>query len=369
MTAAALARPGVGAVPALLLAGLALSVSQLAAQGFSFRAGALRGHYGDSLDGSAASIGARALLIGAPVQGSVEGSVSRFDGGAWAAQGDLGALWLATRGGPVSAGLSAVASASYLEAGTISGSAGIGPVLSVAGGPWIVNASGAGGVLRGVDGLADHLFSGALRLAYVRSAWSLAVTVGGADAGRARFQDASGALELRSATVTGAVTGGYRTGDLGDESWVQGRAAWRFAPWASLEVGAGTYPPDPTGFTRGSFVVAGLRLGLTRAAVAPDFAPAQPARVLVERSGEGEVRAVFTVRDADSLAIAGEWSEWTPIPLTPLGGHRWMAILPLGPGVHRFTLVDRQGRWFVPPGILSVPDDFGGKAGLLFVES
>lgn len=359
-----------GLAPVCVFAGLALTVDPLAAQDLSFGVGGMHTRYADSLDGAALTVSARATLPASPLHGAFEGSLSRFDAGGWAAQGGLGALWLAALGGPVRVGVAADGSASYLEGGTTSGSAAGGPVLAVGSGAWLASATATAGALRRTDGVSDRTIGGTLRLAVDRPAWSATAAVGRTDAGWARFSDASGSLEVRAAVVALAVTGGVRTGDLGDEGWVQARVAWRIAPWASLEIGAGSYPPDPTGFTRGSFAVAGVRLGVTAAGIAAEFEPIRPARTLVvQRSGADTVRAVFTVRAADGLAIAGEWNAWTPTPLAPLGAGRWLAVLPLGVGVHRFSLVDHEGRWFVPPGVLSVPDDLGGTVGLLLVGS
>jgi hypothetical protein len=72
-----------------------------------------------------------------------------------------------------------------------------------------------------------------------------------------------------------------------------------------LEAGAGRYPPDVTGFLHGSFAQLGLRFGL------------------------------------------GRGTRAAPEPV-------------------RVTRAD--GRFFVPPGVPSVPDDFGGSVGLLVVR-
>ena len=353
---------------AIAIAHSALAAPPLVAQGLSFRVGGMRTQYADSLEGSAATLALRVLLAAGGAQAALEGSLSRFSAGAWAVQGGGGALWVARLGGPLSVGIAADGSANYLEGGTTSGTVAAGPVLAAVSGPWLASATANAGVLRRTDGVADRSLGGTIRLGYDHPLWRAGASLARTDAGWARYSDASGSFEVRRAALAVAVTGGVRTGDLGNEGWVQARAAWRFVPWASLELSAGSSPPDPTGFTRGSFVVAGVRLGVTRAGVAADFAAPRPGSALgIETSSDGRIRAIFTVPGAVSLAIAGAWNEWTPTPLTPLGDGRWLALLALNAGAHRFTLVDGRGRSFVPAGILSVPDDFGGKAGLLIV--
>ena len=129
-----------------------------------------------------------------------------------------------------------------------------------------------------------------------------------------------------------------------------------------LEAGAGRYPPDVTGFLHGSFVHAGLRLGIGPGArVAPE-------PVHVTRAGADEVTVRFTVADTDVVAVAGEWNAWATAPLETDGAGRRVLRVRLGPGVYRFALVGADGRFFVPPGVPSVPDDFGGTVGLLVVR-
>jgi hypothetical protein len=73
------------------------------------------------------------------------------------------------------------------------------------------------------------------------------------------------------------------------------------------------------------------------------------------------------VPGARLVAVAGEWTDWQPIPLSPAGGDTWQARLALAPGTYRFSLLVDGTRWLVPADIVTVPDGMGGEQGLLVV--
>jgi hypothetical protein len=88
--------------------------------------------------------------------------------------------------------------------------------------------------------------------------------------------------------------------------------------------------------------------------------------VVAVREG-ADVVVRFTLSDARQVAIAGEWSDWQPVPLVPAGRDGWQLRLALAPGTYRFTLVVDGTRWLVPAGVVAVPDGMGGEQGLLVV--
>jgi hypothetical protein len=55
------------------------------------------------------------------------------------------------------------------------------------------------------------------------------------------------------------------------------------------------------------------------------------------------------------------------VPLTRVASRRWEAVLRLGPGAYRFSLIVDGERWVVPADVPELPDDFGGSVGLLVV--
>jgi hypothetical protein len=67
------------------------------------------------------------------------------------------------------------------------------------------------------------------------------------------------------------------------------------------------------------------------------------------------------------VEISGDFTNWTPVPLK-LGSNGWWDVtLPIGPGKYQMNLRLDGGEWLVPPGLLSMLDEFGGKVGLLVV--
>lgn len=136
----------------------------------------------------------------------------------------------------------------------------------------------------------------------------------------------------------------------------------------AVEASAGSLLPDLyQGFPAAAFVSLGLRAFLTPrppAALRGGAGTRRPA-VAVREGAEVVVR--FTVPDARQVAIAGEWSDWQPVPLTPTGSDGWQIRLALAPGTYRFTLVVDGTRWLVPPGVVTVSDEMGGEQGLLTV--
>jgi hypothetical protein len=186
--------------------------------------------------------------------------------------------------------------------------------------------------------------------------------VGSSAAGAQRYGDAGVSARFERQRATLDLLGGRRMGALGTVWWGQVRGAVRLGGPLWLEAGAGRYPPDVTGFLHGSFVHAGLRFGIGRGARTAREA------VHVTRAGADEVRVRFTVADTGVVGVAGEWNGWATGPLETDGAGRLLLRVRLRPGVYRFALVGADGRFFVPPGVPSLPDDFGGAVGLLVVR-
>ena len=348
---------------------LACLAPSLRAQDVSLRLGALRARYADSLSGSAGALGGRLLWESARLRVAGEASAARFTTGDWAAQGGGSVLGLRSVGRRWSVGVLADANGAWLQGGTWSGTAGAGPVAAATSGPWLGSATASVGAVRRVDGTSDLLLGTTLRVRRDAATWAIDVAASGTRAGGVRFADVALGVEAQAAALSGSVVATARAGDLRGGPWVQASAAWRLAPAIALEVAAGSYPEDMTGFTHGRFVTAGLRLGFSASALGrqprgrggdDDFRLAA--------AGPRSVRLSVRVPGATSVAIAGEWNAWDGAPLMSLGGGRWEIELPLAPGAYRFALVADGERWIVPRGVPSMPDDFGGRVGLLIVR-
>lgn len=348
----------------LLGAAAATSVAAAAplqGQEASLLLGGIHTAYADSLSGTAATIGARLRLQTTGVWTQLEGFATRFTTGGWATQGAGGLLLLQGLSPHVAVGLRADGSANSIEDGPWSAIGSGGPYVVASTNGWIAAAGATVGGVRTIDFVTSSLVTGVARLTHMSGSWTVDLRASSSWADSIRFFDGLAGLTYTDPHVTISATGGIRTGDLGDDPWVQGQLEWRIIPYLGLELAVGTYPADLTGFTSGFFASAGFRVGTRRLGVPKER------DVSVRRLGEERTEATFLVRDATDVAIAGEWNAWTPMPLARIDGSHWRATLPLGPGAYRFALVLDGDRWVVPRGVPVLPDDFGGEVGLLMI--
>jgi 1,4-alpha-glucan branching enzyme len=71
---------------------------------------------------------------------------------------------------------------------------------------------------------------------------------------------------------------------------------------------------------------------------------------------------------ASVVEINGDFTNWTPVQLVSAGDGWWTSTLPLRRGKYQMNLRVNAGAWIVPPGLLSIVDEFGGTVGLLVIE-
>jgi 1,4-alpha-glucan branching enzyme len=71
---------------------------------------------------------------------------------------------------------------------------------------------------------------------------------------------------------------------------------------------------------------------------------------------------------AKNVELAGDFTDWDPIQMAPAGNGWWVTTRTLDPGRYQINLRMNGGKWVVPPGLLSMLDEFGGSVGLLVVE-
>lgn len=75
------------------------------------------------------------------------------------------------------------------------------------------------------------------------------------------------------------------------------------------------------------------------------------------------------VAEASRVDVAGDFSDWDPVPLVRQGSGAWTARLRLATGVHQIALRVDGGPWVAPAGLATVTDEFGGVAGVFVVPS
>lgn len=146
-------------------------------------------------------------------------------------------------------------------------------------------------------------------------------------------------------------------------------------PALALEIAAGSYLRDPfQALPRAGFGSGGIRLyprarpalRSARGGVSTAVAPGPPPLVAQRRGGDTVV-VRFRLDAERSLAIAGDWSGWEPVPLRPLGGDIWEAALLLPSGTYYFNLLVDGVEWVVPSGVAVIPDGMGGLVAVLTV--
>ena len=162
-------------------------------------------------------------------------------------------------------------------------------------------------------------------------------------------------------------------GSVSAVAWIKRHVAVVFA--------GGAYPIDPTqGFPGGRFLSASVRLAggnarqveSSTASVSPPIttSPEQPAaeRFTWQRSGAQQVTLRVNAPRASSVEVNGDFTSWTPVRLIGSSDGWWSVTLPLEPGKYQMNVRIDGGKWIVPPGLLSMSDEFGGAVGLLVVE-
>jgi 1,4-alpha-glucan branching enzyme len=88
-----------------------------------------------------------------------------------------------------------------------------------------------------------------------------------------------------------------------------------------------------------------------------------------EKSGSRDVTLSARAPGAASVEVTGDFTNWSPVRLVPAANAEWWSVtLPLRPGKYQMNLRVDGGKWLVPPGVLSMRDEFGGTVGLLVVE-
>jgi len=140
------------------------------------------------------------------------------------------------------------------------------------------------------------------------------------------------------------------------------------SPTLAFEGAVGSYLSDPfQGLPRAGFVSAGVRM---HAAPRPSAAVKQIlprlAPLIAQRRGDSVV-VRFRMDAQRSVAIAGDWNSWQPVPLRALGGDIWEGAFILAPGTYHFNLFVDGAEWVVPGGVATVPDGMGGLVAVLTV--
>lgn len=72
-------------------------------------------------------------------------------------------------------------------------------------------------------------------------------------------------------------------------------------------------------------------------------------------------RFVLRISDANTVALAGDFTDWKPsFTMTRSGPELWTVVVPLEPGIHTYAFVVDGERWIADPSAPAVDDGFGG---------
>ncbi|MEF8816253.1 MAG: isoamylase early set domain-containing protein [Salinibacter sp.] len=106
----------------------------------------------------------------------------------------------------------------------------------------------------------------------------------------------------------------------------------------------------------------------------PPSSPSPSASVQSAAAGPSQdgtvwTRFVYTSAMADSVAVAGDFSQWEPIPLSPRtvdGETVWTGLVPVSRGEHEYQFVIDGERWVTDPlAPVQQEDGFGAKNAVL----
>lgn len=337
----------------------------LTAQDVSLLVGGVSARYADSVAGSAGMIGGRLRFTRGGSSGTLDASVAQFLSGEWATQLGGQGLWAKPLDQRTAAGLAFGGSFNRIHGGAGSVMAAGGPFLARADGSLLASLALALGRARTVAAETFTVGTATAGIRHQRGALRIEVAAVATLADTLRFADWTAGFSWRHRAVLLDASGGGRTGDLANHPWLQLGVQASLDPIASLEAAAGSYPQDITGFTGGRYVTLGVRLAL--AGRAPGLATRRGSAVTTRRLDRSRVLVTIALDQARSVAIAGEWNDWSPVAMSRDRSGRWSAVLAVRPGVYRFALLVDGGRWVVPPGAPKAADDFGGDVGYLVI--
>jgi hypothetical protein len=344
--------------------------------------------YADSVNTTAAAITPEFRFESPRGSADVSGTLSQFTSGGWSSQGVASASLFAPQARHLYFELTGFGGGSYHQDGTRTGEA-------IANGRVHFSADRAG------------IFAGTgIGTTWNNDGWRRLLL--GEIGGWARYGLGTGVLTVSPVAVddtTRYVDGqlsfegtqnhfdfsavvGYRWGsrlpaDLtGAKSWGSLNATDWLTPVWGIVAAAGSYPVDPSqGFPGGRFVSLGVRLATARrsapmvetraakgpAADSPKDDPGVGQRFRIAKS-QGSTVLRFRAPSATRVEMTGDFTQWAPVDLQRSSDGWWSASVRAAPGTYQMNFRIDGGPWMVPPGMLSMKDEFGGETGLLVIE-
>lgn len=361
----------------LFIAASATAPSALSAQGWRVEASAGRAvsdpvqsrvssntaalgvEYGDSASGRWLY-----LQAGTPLNGGGPG---------WGA-GGVG-TWLGVQRGGFGAGASLGAHAfGYGAADSVASGGGVTlvatPTVTFTRGP--ARAELASGVIYNTD-LVSGGSSTSRAVSESSARLMLALAEGVQLSGEGRFLHASdgdwpyagGSLQVEHGRFGGwAYAGEWGGSDVPPPRTAYGAGASLRYGGARLEVGVRQEPMDPVYLStprRTWSVQLSHRIG-----PAPRRAAAPPPGILPAAENGLAVFRVDAKEHPQPPVLVGDFSGWQPVPMAR-EGDAWVARVRLDPGAHHYGFKDADGTFFVPAGVPTADDGFGGVSAVMVV--
>jgi len=194
---------------------------------------------------------------------------------------------------------------------------------------------------------------------------------GDPDLDRFRLLDGQVALQVRNGPHEFTLSWTARTGLEGTEAdfgALSVGGVLQLAERVALMGGGGRQLADPLrGLPQADVftIAARLSLGPKPLPVMQRSVIAQ-AQVVPAAGGGGELSVRVFATDTMLVDIAGDFSEWQPIPLEREGPF-WVARVMLPSGKYRVAVRVNLGAWRAPRNLARVRDDYGGESGLVVV--
>jgi len=182
---------------------------------------------------------------------------------------------------------------------------------------------------------------------------------------------AQSALHWQLGRVELAAIGGVTLrGTHTPQRWAQAAVNVRATPQLLVTAAIGQRPVASLAFDPAAGPRTMLGFRFEPLAGHPIEAPAAPGIRTWTTRRLAEERTAVRVRcpDATRVELAGDFTDWTPVSLAPLGGGWWGGEWVVAAGLHQVQVRVDGGEWQPPPGLPTTQGDFAGKAGVLLVE-
>jgi hypothetical protein len=144
------------------------------------------------------------------------------------------------------------------------------------------------------------------------------------------------------------------------------------SPTLALVAAAGRAGSDPVTSVPGArYFAVGLRLKVgapvpLSLAPATTSRPSAPFRIGPAIAAGREI--VVEAPHAETVELAGDFTDWKPVTLRRWGQGSWRTLLPVSPWPHRLAIRIDGGAWRAPPGTSTVESEFGGQVAEVVVE-